>query len=92
MRDAVVLEYDARVEWDCGNTCSFAFDRICDEVNLCNLGTDCFDCGSVVMTGSLISSYLVVDEQRVRRVYSMFVADSAGLLSYLVQCEGLLSR
>lgn len=47
-----VLIYSCDSESKCSNTCQWANDGVCDDggsgstYNLCDLGTDCADCGA----------------------------------------------
>lgn len=91
--NGAVVSLQATIELGCGNTCQFAFDGECDEVQFCSLGTDCSDCGPVVLTGPQTVTYQVVDENRIRRILSLIVREEdAGLVDFVERCEGILSR
>jgi hypothetical protein len=91
--NGAVVSLQATIQLDCGNTCQFAFDGVCDEVQFCALATDCSDCGPLVLTGPETVTYQVVDENRIRRTLSLIVREEdAGLVDFVNQCEGILSR
>lgn len=91
--NGLLIGYDARSEWDCANSCTFAFDGVCDEVNFCQLGTDCFDCGPVVFTGFRTVSYQVVDEQTIRYVSTWTLSEEDDDIAVeSLSCEGTLTR
>lgn len=87
------FESVAVVDLACGNTCQFARDGVCDEVNSCPLGTDCSDCGSVTLTGFEITSYQTLTSGAVRRTFSVNLREEdAGLASFVGECTATLSK
>jgi hypothetical protein len=47
---AEYIPYSSLTADSCVDTCSFAFDDVCDEPNFCATGTDCSDCGGTPTT------------------------------------------
>lgn len=91
--NGILIENEVRAEWDCGNSCQYAFDGVCDEVTFCELGADCFDCGPVVTTGIATTSYQVVNENTIRRVATIIVSEEDDNISTESwSCEAILTR
>jgi|GEM_PF-3420104 len=91
--NGAAVSLQATIQLDCGDTCLYAFDGECDEVQYCALATDCSDCGPVVLTGPETITLQVVDENRLRRTLSLTVREEdAGLVDFVERCEGILSR
>lgn len=91
--NAVLIKGHALLNWDCENTCLFAFDHVCQEVLLCSLGTDCSDCGPVVLEGLYSQTLQAIDAGRLRYSFSLFVLEEdAGLASMAMECNGVLTR
>jgi hypothetical protein len=91
--NGINLQGEARWLWDCGDTCIYARDGICDEVRFCALGTDCADCGPVVLTGVASTTYQVIDDRQIRRIESVNVSEQdAGIATINFECDGVLSR
>lgn len=91
--NGVTVSLQATAELGCGDTCPYAFDGVCDEVQYCALATDCSDCGPIVLTGPGDVTYQVVDENRIRRTRRLTLLEAdAGLAGFSMQCQGVLSR
>lgn len=76
----------------CNNTCFFAFDFVCDELQFCNLGTDCADCGPPVLTGTFEDIFQAQQDGSVRMLRSLAVFSEGGIFSLSFNCDGILSR
>ena len=79
--------------WDCANTNWFAFDSVCDEVAICNLGTDCCGCGPVVFRGLFECIYQEQEDGSIRLIRSeTVVEEDASLANMSISYDGVLSR
>lgn len=90
---ALILHGETYSEFDCGNTCSFAFDSVCDEVRFCALGTDCADCGPVILRGSFTTTYQGQENGTVHMMRNVSaLEEDASLVKISFNCDGILSR
>jgi len=76
----------------CANTCQFAFDGVCDEVQFCLVARDCADCGSLETIGFGTWTYTAVNEHQIRLVTNTTQSDNDGFFLHDSFCDGLLTR
>lgn len=91
--NALILAGEAHKTFACGNTCFFAFDFICDEIGSCNVGTDCADCGALILRGSFTTTYQSQENGTIRMMRNVSVLEEdASLVRMSFNCDGILSR
>lgn len=90
--NAFVYTGDVIFELPCSNTCFFAFDFVCDEIQFCNAGADCADCGPPVLEGSFDDVYQAQQDGSVRIIRNTSVLNGELALSSSSICDGILSR
>lgn len=88
----VVLYSDAEYLYDCGNTCQWAFDGMCDEIRYCDWGTDCADCGPIRWDHEITTTYRFLDDGTIERTVAGFgIEAELGNDTTIVDCSGILS-
>jgi hypothetical protein len=50
--NGMTVEGSVTLSYNCSDTCLYARDGVCDEISRCGVGTDCGDCGQLILTGS----------------------------------------
>ncbi len=75
--------------WNCGDSCVYANDGFCDEIEFCDLGTDCGDCGPIEMIGQFSITFRG-SGQTIEYTSIITAADLQDFVTASIQCDALL--
>jgi hypothetical protein len=98
--NAVVILTEFQLEATlCANICGFAFDGVCDDgftgsaTSLCQMGSDCFDCGEILVpvSGTKRSTYKVYTGMSIEYISSESATSSLSEVPETRDCTGILA-
>ena len=92
VENGVFAEADVTHRFSCANSCQYARDGECDEIAFCFPGTDCGDCGQLVLFGTSEIAVKVLSPTSVEYVDNTFTVDRQGFVSMSWQCTVILTR
>jgi len=88
--NGVTIGGDYYEVWNCGDSCTgYTNDGICDEVDFCELGTDCGDCGPLEMIGEFTVTFRRSGEA-IEYTSIITAADPEDFVTASIQCDGQL--
>jgi hypothetical protein len=82
----------ASMNFRCANSCRYALDRVCDEPTYCELGTDCTDCGQLVLDGSQTLVFRRAGDDEIATTGTSNANDVDGLIVLNITCSGTLVK
>lgn len=89
--NGVVMSFDIQVSL-CADSCALSRDGICDEIALCDPGTDCTDCGAFVFEETGSRTWTAAGADEIRRVSNELGTDTGGIVFFTRTCEGVLTK
>jgi len=92
LENGVQIEETIVQRFSCMDTCQYARDAECDEINFCAIGTDCRDCGQLVSNGTGSVTFRRSGSNGIELVLLVSTADTAGFVYLNKRCTATLTR
>ncbi len=92
LSNGLAIEADLTASFSCTDTCQYAGDNKCDEIAYCDVGTDCRDCGRLIVSGPYSFTFRRSGTNGIEFVSQGGLADPAGFASLFLDCTGTLTR
>ncbi len=90
--NGITVEGSMTLSFNCSDSCAYARDGVCDEISRCGVGTDCSDCGQLILTGPSSTTFKRAANGQMGFTSSVTISDRLAFSSEQMDCSATLTH